>query len=53
MTLCHVKPAADLVAHVVLSTYHVGRKRKAVQPEPKPPEPQPAHHGADPWEEPF
>jgi hypothetical protein len=39
---------------VVTTAYHVGRKRKAVQPEPKPPEPKPAHQGGgDPWEEPF
>lgn len=50
----NAKPAADLVAQVVLSTYHVGRKRKAVLLEPKPPEPKPAHQGGgDPWEEPF
>jgi single-stranded DNA-binding protein len=45
----NAKPAADLVAQVVTTTYHVGRKRKAVQPEPKP-----AHQGgADPWDEVF
>jgi single-stranded DNA-binding protein len=49
----NAKPAADLVAQVVLTTYHVGRKRKAVQPEPKPPEPQSAQPGDDPWEEVF
>jgi single-stranded DNA-binding protein len=50
----NAKPAADLVAQVVTTAYHVGRKRKAVQPELKPPEPKPAHQGGgDPWEEPF
>jgi single-stranded DNA-binding protein len=49
----NAKPAADLVAQVVLSTYHVGRKRKAVLLEPKPREPQSAQPGGDPWEEVF
>ena len=34
------KPALDLVAHGILSAYHVKRKRKAVEPEPEPVGPQ-------------
>lgn len=35
----NTRPALDLVAHQVMTTYHVSRKRAAVRPQPAPERP--------------